>query len=165
MEIEFFEFAPKHIRGELQIEPTTKYYSFKLLEDTASIVTNSRYVVKKGNKVFDLVTYLNWSQFLISDKFKKVLENGGFNGYKCFPAHIEGVSDLFYGWLNINEAGPIIKENRDAHVVWFDLNTWNNYDIFHLKNTFMNICTKKVKEAIEEDSITNIEFNPCYGFS
>lgn len=39
----------------------------------------------------------------------------------------------------------------------------NNFDIFHLKDTYMNVCTKEVKEAIEKENISNITFEPCYG--
>ena len=137
--------------------------TYKLLERTDPIVSNSRYTIKKGSKLFDIVTYLNWTQFLISEKFKNILERYGFNGYECFPAEIVGLSCNYYGWLNINEVGPIIRDNKDDNIVWFDLRTWNNYDIFHLKDTFMNVCTKEVKDALEKESITNIEFYPCYG--
>lgn len=163
MKKEFFTFWPKHLNRELQIEPVMKYYSYKLLEKTDPIISNSKYTIKKGSKQFDIVTYLNWSQFLISEKFKNILDRNGFNGYECFPAEIVGLSSKYYGWLNINEVGPIIRENTNTHIVWFDLRTWKNYDIFHLKDTYMNVCTKEVKEAVEGGALTNIEFCPCYG--
>ena len=162
MEKIFYGFYPKHQWRELQIEPAVHYYSFKLLEENDPIVSDSRYTVSKGTKPYDIVPYLNWSQFLISERLKNVLEEGRFNGFKCFPAEIEGVTEKYYGWLNINEAGPIVKEDRDADIVWFDLNTWKDYDVFHLKETYTNICTKEVKEAIENAAITNIEFSSKY---
>ena len=161
----FFSFGCKHKWREIQIEPVTKYYSYKLLEEVDPIVSDSRYIVKRGTMKYDLMTYQNWSQFLVSKKLKSVLEKYDFNGYKCFPADIEGISETYYGWLNINEVGPIIKEDSDKNLVWFDLNTWNNFDIFHLKDTYMNVCTKEVKEAIEKENISNITFDPCYGIS
>ena len=65
--------------------------------------------------------------------------------------------------MNTYGAGPIIKDDWDTHTTWFDIATWHNYDIFHLKGTFMNVCTAEVKEVLERESITNIEFMPCYG--
>ena len=111
MKKEFFAFWPKHLNRELQIEPIMKYYSYKLLEKTDPIISNSKYTIKKGSKQFDIVTYLDWSQFLISEKFKNILDRNGFNGYECFPAEIVGLSSKYYGWLNINEVGPIIRES------------------------------------------------------
>ena len=163
MEETFFSFYPKHLSRELQIEPVLKYYSYKLLKKTDPIVLNSKYTIKKGTKQFDIITYFNWSQFLISEKFKNVLEKNEFCGYECFPAEIIGLTCKYFGWLNTSEAGPIVKESRETHEIWFDLKTWNNYDIFHLRDTFMNICTSEVKEMIEKENITNIEFSPCYG--
>lgn len=163
MEKEFFMFRPKHMWRELQIEPVNEYYSYKLLKETDPIVTDSRYIVKKGSKLYDIVSYENWSQFLISERFKNILEREKYNGYKCFDAYIEGITDVYFGWLNTYGAGPIIKDDWDTHTTWFDIATWHNYDIFHLKGTFMNVCTAEVKEVLERESITNIEFMPCYG--
>ena len=112
----FFSFGCKHKWREIQIEPVTKYYSYKLLEEVDPIVSDSRYIVKRGTMKYDLMTYQNWSQFLVSEKLKSVLEKYDFNGYKCFPTDIEGISETYYGWLNINEVGPIIKEDRDKNL-------------------------------------------------
>ncbi len=164
MEQIFYGFYAKHQWRELLIEPVIHCYTFKLLEESDPIVSDSRYKVVKGAKQYDVVSYLNWSQFLISERLKKVLEDGGFNGFKCFSADVEGITKQYFGWLNINEAGPIVKEDRDADIVWFDLNTWRGYDIFHLKGTFLNVCTQEVKDVIEGAAISNIEFSTkCIG--
>jgi len=165
MEKQFFTFSPKHLFREVQVEPVPKYYSYKLLRETDSIVSNSKYEIKKGSKFYDVLPYVDWSQFLISERFKNILEKNGFNGYKCFPAEIKEGMGAYYGWLNINEVGPIIKEDEKANIVWFDLDTWHDYDIFHLGGTFMDVCTIKVKEILENESITNVEFFPCYGLT
>ncbi len=163
MEKEFFAFDAKHLWREIQIAPINDYYTFKLLNESDPIVLDAKYYVKKGTKLYDVVTYEDWSQFLISKRLKDILEREDFNGYKCFSAEIEGVSEEYFGWLNINEVGPVIKKSDDNYIVWFKLNTWHNYDFFHLKGTFRNVCTKKVKEVLEKEGITNIKFRPCYG--
>ncbi len=66
----FFSFGCKHKWREIEIEPVTKYYSYKLLEEVDPIVSDSRYIVKRGTMKYDLITYQNWSQFLISEKLK-----------------------------------------------------------------------------------------------
>ena len=84
MEKEFFMFRPKHMWRELQIEPVNEYYSYKLLKETDPIVTDSRYIVKKGSKLYDIVSYENWSQFLISERFKDVMDKiNGQNNEKA----------------------------------------------------------------------------------
>jgi hypothetical protein len=163
MEKEFFYFTPKHLWREMQIEPVNNYDACKLLVETDPIVSDSRYIVKKGSKHYDIIPYLDWMQFLISEKFKNILERENFNGYKCFAADIEGVSDTYFGWLNICEVGPIIKNDWDKEITWFDLKTWHGFDIFHLKDTKMNVCTKEVRDVIERENITNIKFESCIG--
>ena len=163
MEKEFYAFGAKHIWAEKRIAPVNDYYTFKLLDESDPIVSDANYYVIKGKKLFDLLTYEDWSQFLISKRLKDVLERERYNGYKCFSTEIEGIADEYFGWLNIAEVGPVIKKTEDNFIVWFDLNTWHNYDFFHLKGTFRNVCTKKVKEVLEQEGITNIEFRPCYG--
>ena len=62
----YFAFGCEHKWREIQIEPVTKYYTYKLLKENDPIVLDSRYIVKKGTVKYDLMTYQDWSQFLIS---------------------------------------------------------------------------------------------------
>ena len=48
MEQPFFAFVCEHKWREIQIEPVTKYYSYKRLEEVDPIVSDSRYIVKRA---------------------------------------------------------------------------------------------------------------------
>ena len=37
---------------------------------------------------------------------------------------------------------------------------WDGSDIFYLEETFISVCTERVKEIIEKAKITNISFEP-----
>ena len=117
-----------------------------------------------GKKFFDVIRFADSLNLAISEKLKKILEENKISGWKCFPIHIENQTEKYYVLQIISKAGPILNleqvisyeaENRE-----FDLNTWDESDIFTLENTLLFVCNEKVKELFKKNKISNIEINP-----
>ena len=165
----FYAFDVNSWRGA-KIEPLMKHSTFEWLTEYSPIVSDARYRKVRGNQLCDLLVYATGIPiFLISEKFRNILDENGFNGYKCFPIKsIEGVEATYYGWLNTNESGFVSKiypanyMNTNPEYLVFNLKTWKNYNIFHLKDTLWNICTPEVKSILEKHKITNLKFIPKY---
>lgn len=165
----FYAFDVNSWRGA-KIEPLVEHRTFEWFIERSPIVSDARYKKVRGNQLCDLLIYATGrSVFLISERFRSILDDNGFNGYKCFPVKsIEGVDAKYYGWLNTNEAGFVSKiypanyMNTNPEYLVFNLKTWKNYDIFHTKDTFWDICTPEVKSILEKHKITNLKFIPKY---
>ena len=127
------------------------------------------------------------SLYLVSDRFREVLEKNNFTGWKCFPVRLftkkgEEVTG-YQGFSVTGRAGSVdwgkseivytdtpngIQEAnyKGVHV---DLEQWDGCDIFIPDKWFGIVMTRKVREALLAAKITNIRFEnmaerlvPCY---
>ena len=81
----FYAFDVNSWRGA-KIEPLMKHSTFELLTEDSPIVSDARYRKVRGNQLCDLLVYATGIPiFLISEKFRNILDENGFNGYKFFP--------------------------------------------------------------------------------
>ncbi|MDR0873114.1 MAG: hypothetical protein LBN27_06550 [Prevotellaceae bacterium] len=168
MNKQFYYFRHQWKKGRILIQPTTEFDTLKLLGVKTPLKNNPFFEVKKGNKLFDIADFNNSSNFAISEKFKNLLEINNFSGWECFPIEINSIAEKYYAFQNISEAGGIlnkINKTEDDGVIKFDISTWEGADIFHLKGTLLNICTEKVKNVLETNKVSNIEFIHCLGIT
>lgn len=160
----FYTFNSSGKRGVLQIQSEIKYPTLVILGKVTELKTNNRFSIDKGNKKFDLIEFADSRHFAISQKFKDCLDTNQIIGYDTFELIIDGINEKYYGFQNIVEAGPILNQDdlmeMKTESIEFDLSTWDGSEIFHLKNTLLHICTERVKNIIEENKLTNIEFKP-----
>ena len=125
--------------------------------------------------------------YLISDRFREVLEKNDFTGWKCFPVKIftkkgEEVPG-YQGFSVTGRAGkiewekseivyteaPTGKQVANYKGVYVDLEKWDGSDIFIPDKWFGIVMTKEVRDALLAAKITNIRFEnmaesltPCY---
>lgn len=160
----FYTFNSSGKRGVLQIQSEIKYPTLFILGEDTELKKNNRFGVDKGNKKFDLIEFADSCHFAISQKFKDCLDTNQIKGYDTFELVIDDVNEKYYGFQNTIEAGPILNQDdlmeMKTESIEFDLSTWDGSEIFHLKDTLLHICTERVKNIIEENKLTNIEFKP-----
>jgi len=172
MKIEtYYKFGVKNPWKGAKIEPILKHDKCKILTEDSPLVADARYRKVKGNQLYDLLVYATGpSIFLISERLKNILDSNKFNGYKCFPIKsIEGIDAKYYGWINTNIGGFISKSFRiktkeqeyiDKNII--NLKCIQGYDIFHPQDTLFNVCSSQVKNILELNKISNIEFIPIF---
>jgi hypothetical protein len=165
----FFTFNHAWKKGEILIQPKIDFNTLELIGSESPLVKYPDFNVKKGTKKFDILSFNNSSNFAISEKLKVLLEKNNLTGWSCFPIVIEGLNEKYYAFQNLSEAGIILNledyNSYEEECIKFNVNNWSKSDIFHLKDSLINVCTKKVKDILENSEITNIEFNPCIGLS
>jgi hypothetical protein len=128
-----------------------------------------------GKKFTDILN-TGWPSFyLISDKFKNLLNEHHFTGWTTYPIiiwdkkgnqiegyhgfSVTGVSGpISYANSPIIEKrlvpeGPIVKIYKGANI---DLNKWDGSDFFVPESTTGIVITKKVAMQLEKNKVTNL---------
>lgn len=165
MEEKLYQFAGAYKRTAIKIQSYEKYNTLSLLSsDDTPLKKNPTFYIKEGKKLFDIVQFNDSMNFAISTKFKMLLEKNKFTGWSSFPIKIDAVTEQYYAFMNVSKAGPILNlealNNYETEFTEFDVSSWDGSDIFHLKDTLLNVCTEKVKMIIEDADISNIEIKP-----
>ena len=140
-----------------------------------------------GKRYDDVLGIGYASLYLISDRFREVLEKNNFTGWKCFPVRLftkkgEEVTG-YQGFSVTGRAGrvdwgkseivytdtPSGIQEANYKGVHVDLEQWDGCDIFMPDKWFGIVMTRKVREALLAEKITNIRFEnmaerlvPCY---
>ena len=106
--------------------------------------------------------------FLISDKFKAVLEDNGVTGWKSYPVEIYGKKGeriLGYNGFSVTGRGGAMAEayleweiarNMDWH---YDPSQWDGSDIFKIYPAYLTI-TRRVKDLLVSAGITGVKYTP-----
>lgn len=164
MENQFYRFRSEHKKGVYRIQPIEEYDTLDFLGIECPLIENNKFTIKMGTKVFDILPFNDSSNFSISKRVKDLLEQNQIKGWSCFPIVINGINGEYFAFQNLSKAGPITNleavNNYETENYEFDVNTWNGSDIFHLEDTAINVCTRKVKEILEKAKITNLEILP-----
>jgi hypothetical protein len=160
----FYRIDGAYKKSAVRIQPLEEYDTLKILDKTSRLNSNSIFKIKEGKKIFDIIQFYDSSNFAISDRVKKVLEENNISGWSCFKIKIDGINENYYVFQNISKAGRILNldaiNNYETENREFDKNTWDGSDIFNLENTLLNIVTPKVKEVLEKAKVTNLEILP-----
>ncbi|NBX81271.1 MAG: hypothetical protein EBQ94_13025 [Flavobacteriales bacterium] len=161
--MKFYRISNAYKRSAIQILTTQNFSLSEHIPLDSPMISNNKFIVDSGKKWFDLVGFANSHiHFAISSKFKSILETQNVKGWTCFPIEIDESNDKYYVFQFTSMAGEILnreKLNRYEEKLKFDLNTWDGSGIFTLKGTTIRVCTKDVKEILEKEKITNIEFD------
>ncbi len=95
--------------------------------------------------------------FVVSEKFKKVLEENGFTGYELIPIEIEGLEGKYYILVETNKAKNLSPVDEDMDV-FIDLNDLKKADISTVENTKITIVNEKVLNALKKAKLKNLQF-------
>ena len=137
-----------------------------------------------GKKFTDILN-TGWPSFyLISDKFKNLLEEQHFTGWTTYPILLQdkkgnqiegyhgfsvtGVSGpISYGNSPTFEAryvptGPLVRFYKGGNI---DLSKWDGSDFFVPKNTTEIVVVKGVAELLKKYKITKFKASECSGRS
>jgi hypothetical protein len=162
--MEFYRFNAKDEDNCIRIRASVSYKTLQLIGDDSLLIENNVFSIAEGNKLFDILQFIDSSNFAISSKIKELLEFNKVTGWSCFPIFITGIEEQYYVFQNKGKAGPILNlaEINNYKTVFreFDINTWDRSDIFNLERTLVNACTSRVKSILELANVTNIEILP-----
>lgn len=155
-----------------------------LLDDPAGIARAEvkvtapiTFVREEGTETMDLVGTAYVVLFLVSDRFIRVLREGGFTGWGTFPVHLERVEgatpDGHRGLVVTGRCGPIDDElsqeaivpppfpggrsSRQLRGLCFQPETWDGSDVFMPKSGGWVFVVEEVKDALEAAGMTNVE--------
>jgi hypothetical protein len=159
----FYRLGSLYKKNAYKILPKFQYNSLENLDKNSPLISENKFYIDSGGKKYDLINFADGHNFAISEKFKRVLEESKITGWSCFPIEIEDIEDVYYGFQNLGQAGPILNlealNNYETEIYAFDIDFWDKKDIFNFEKTLVNVCTQKVKEIIEKNKITNIELD------
>ena len=127
-----------------------------------------------GKKIRDVIPmrFSPWI-FLISDKFKSVLEENAITGWKSYPAKVydkKGNPILGYSGFSITGRGgemegassPEWKEIcRSGQRLKYNSNQWDGSDIFRIDPAFLAV-SNKFRDVLIKNKITGVK---CYPLS
>jgi|688.fasta_scaffold565472_1 hypothetical protein len=160
----FFRFRSEHIKDMIRIQSLVAYNTLDFIDNKSILIANNQFIIQSGSKVCDLLPFNDSSNFAISERLKKTLEQNNITGWGCFPILISGVKENYYGFQNFSKAGPILNlqalNSYEAEFIQFDIGTWDGSDIFHLEDTAINVIVPKVKMILEAGGFSNLEILP-----
>lgn len=159
----FYNLSNACKRGAIEILTDQEFSPCKHISDDSPIIIYNKFVIDSGKKWYDVIGFADSHiHFAISKKFKILLEHNNIKGWKCFPIKIEGTNEEYFVFQITSVAGEILNKkelNSFKENLKFDINTWDGSGIFTLKETALILCTQYVKDILEKNKISNIEFD------
>lgn len=124
-----------------------------------------------GKRMRDILDTRYPPLYLISDRFKAILEKSGITGWKSYPIvlydkkgnQIEG----YNGFSIIGRAGKMQKFDQppleygysaDADGCYFHIDTWDGSDIFNTESSWYIIVTERFIKVLIENKITACDY-------
>ena len=112
-----------------------------------------------GKTMYDKIDFNDGINFVISEYFLKVLSKNELTGWKTYPVEIKNINEKYYGFQIIGKSGPLKeKKQKGFHIGYeFDKTSWEKTDFFSPENTHLKFLSKKAKEVLNRENLTNIE--------
>lgn len=124
-----------------------------------------------GKKMRDILDTRYMALYLISDRFKNILEESGITGWESYPITlfdkkgnpVEG----YNGFSITGRAGKMQKFDQpqleygysaDADGYYFDVETWDGSDLFNTEGTRHIIATERFIRVLVENKITACDY-------
>jgi hypothetical protein len=160
MEKLFYRFRPEDRKDCIRIRAKVKYNTLQMPGVDSPLIENNVFTVASGKKWFDVIQFIESSGFAISRKMMELLKVNNVTGWSSFPIVINGAMDDYYAFQTVGKAGPILNlpalNSFKTDITEFDETTWDGSEIFNLQNTLLVACVPRVKEILEEASVTNV---------
>ncbi len=152
-----------------------RFYSKLILGDYTDIQFPVVYYESKGGssgkKMRDILDTRYPPLYLISDRFKNVLENSGITGWKSYPISLFGKKgnpiEGYNGFSITGRAGEMQKFNQlpseygysaDSAGYYFDIETWDGSDLFNTEGSWHIIASERFIKVLEENKITACDY-------
>ena len=109
--------------------------------------------------MYDKNDFNDGVNFVISERFFKILSKNGLTGWKTYPVNIKNTNEKYYGFQITGKSGPLKKEKQKGfHVGYeFDKKSWDGTDFFTPEKTHLGFLSQKAKEILNGEKLTNIE--------
>ena len=124
-----------------------------------------------GKKMRDILDTRYPPLYLISDRFKNVLEECGITGWKSYPIALfdkKGNPVNGYNGFSITgRAGKMQKYDQlplecgysvDADGCYFDINTWDGSDLFNTEGSWHIIASERFIKVLVDNKITACDY-------
>lgn len=156
-------------------ERATTYLSRLILGDyndlQLPVIYNEIKGGSSGKRMRDILDTRYPPLYLISDRFKNVLEESGITGWKSYPIAlfdkkgnpIEG----YNGFSVTGRAGKMQKFDQlplecgysaDAYGCYFDTETWDGSDLFNTEGSWHIIANERFIKVLMENKITACDY-------
>ena len=134
-----------------------------------------QYWIRGGSKYKDVLDMPWLSAYIISDRFKQILEENNVTGWKSYSIELldksNNVVSGYNGFCIVGRSGPMNPKGALGSLTdkvpeaelppykngWFDINTWDGSDIFMLGNSRWIVITERVFKLLKKEKITSIE--------
>lgn len=124
-----------------------------------------------GKRMRDILDTRHPPLYLISDRFKVILEESGITGWKSYPIalfdkkgnHVNG----YNGFSITGRAGKMQKYDQlplecgysaDADGYYFDINTWDGSDLFNTEGSWHIIASERFIKVLVDNKITACDY-------
>ncbi len=158
-EIEFYSLfsAQKSKEAVLKSNFSSDFYDVFLDKVDFEIPVKTKIVL--GKTLYDKIDFNDGINFVISQKFLKILTENKLTGWKTYPVEIINTDEKYYGFQIIGKSGPLIKKKQKGfHIGFeFDKTSWEGTDFFTPKNTHLRFLSENAKEILNRENLTNIE--------
>lgn len=124
-----------------------------------------------GKRMRDVLDTRYCSLYLISDRFKVILEESGITGWKSYPIALfdkKGNPVNGYNGFSITgRAGKMQKYDQlplecgysvDADGYYFDVETWDGSDLFNTRGTKHIIASERFIKVLVDNKITACDY-------
>lgn len=124
-----------------------------------------------GKKMRDILDTRYPPLYLISDRFKVILEESGITGWKSYPIALfdkKGNPVNGYNGFSITgRAGKMQKYDQlplecgysvDADGYYFDINTWDGSDLFNTEDSWHIIASERFIKVLVDNKITACDY-------
>ena len=184
---EFYTFTSKISSTTLNVYPNLIQY-VKLKARLEEVINNKlirgdindmnvplQYWIRGGSKYKDVLDMPWLSAYIISDRFKQILEENNVTGWISYPIELldkyNNVVSGYNGFCIIGRSGPMNPKGALGSLAdkvpetelppykngWFDINTWDGSDIFMLGISRWIVITERVFKLLKKEKITSIE--------
>jgi len=92
---------------------------------------------------------------VVSEKFKNVLEEHGFTGYKLIPIRIEGLPGGYFIFAETNVARNLTPADEDLDL-YVSLKNLQKADVSRVDKTRVMVINEKVLNALKKAKIKNL---------
>lgn len=159
MEKEFYNLSSGQKSKEAVLKSNFSNDFFGILNNKLNFEIPVKTKIVLGKKMFDRNDFNDGINFVISEKFLKVLIENKLTGWKTYPVEIKNVKEQFYGFQIIGKSGSLKESEESGFKVGYEFEkmTWDGSDFFTPENTHLRFLSEKAKRVLNDNFLTNIE--------